>query len=713
MIRPHTTNTIHCNMLGTSSFRRTERITIVGSGTDTSIPISPSSWQNPDDPTLFVRWESQSSHRPKDLRGRQTQSDGAAENDNEHHHHHPLLSRDAVELLTKYQAVRVHMQVASIASQQFPESLLDTIEPRNEHKFVGPPGVSVAVDFLTTASSHDDKDEDLLLHFQSLLNELAGHRRVLIAPLHTIRRPGLHRWVEISNVTTSSVVHAMRVQTVLPMEGAATAFSVEGLQSFLHQARGGGLAVRRSGIWNCITALEWSSWLLGSVPSTLEQAQTAMSNDPIATAADKSTWQRSHHRRGFWMDWKASPGCHVRRTSNDGDCLWETEHGIQYALTVPRGRLSSDIRLNDILPTFSPPQHQDDGGTFQSDVFADESMLELLGTAQWSRDAACSIPESTLNRSTIGTLDDALQAHNRSRPCLVWHHEPLTNVPDAAPPSQWWWSVQYHAARTVGQGYRGSLSVRVANHHTACAARVTVTQTIPAVLEPQWQSLSATLFTEVKEYDDREDSTEARSGRNQRKRIRLSWNALDDFNVDFRSNGSIQLSFQHVLPTRSTLELWFDYQPSFLSHESFPGDANRGFELPPVQATFHVPVDSANTCASPVFSIETSPTILYSNALLILAPLPDMSMPFNVISLTCTLYAFVIGSLLNLLIKKVSVQLKAQLDPDKAKPQGLIALLKSKIKTRFSKRSIVSAPTVPKSSTPVSAATTGGPNLKA
>jgi Gpi16 subunit, GPI transamidase component len=269
--------------------------------------------------------------------------------------------------------------------------------------------------------------------------------------------------------------------------------------------------------------------------------------------------------------------------------------------------------------------------------------------------------------------------------------------------------VQYHAARTVGQGYRGALSVRVTNHHTACAARVAVAQTIPAVLEPLWQSLSVTLVTEVGEYDDPRESFEARSGRNRPKRILLSWNALDDYNVDFRSNGSIQLSFQHILPSRSTLELWFDCEPSFLSHESFPGDANRGFELPPVQATFHVPVDGINACAS----IGTSPTVLYSNALLILAPLPDMSMPFNVISLTCTLYAFVIGSLLNLLIKKVSVQLRAQLDPDKAKPLGLMALLKSKIQARFGKRSVVSAATVPESSTLGSATTTGGPNLKA
>ena len=35
-------------------------------------------------------------------------------------------------------------------------------------------------------------------------------------------------------------------------------------------------------------------------------------------------------------------------------------------------------------------------------------------------------------------------------------------------------------------------------------------------------------------------------------------------------------------------------------------------------------------------------------------PVPDMSMPFNVTSLTCTVYAFIIGTLMNVLVRKSS-----------------------------------------------------------
>lgn len=48
-------------------------------------------------------------------------------------------------------------------------------------------------------------------------------------------------------------------------------------------------------------------------------------------------------------------------------------------------------------------------------------------------------------------------------------------------------------------------------------------------------------------------------------------------------------------------------------------------------------------------------------------PVPDMSMPFNVISLSCILYAFVIGSLANLLIRKSSQRIKSKMYPNKRK----------------------------------------------
>jgi hypothetical protein len=74
---------------------------------------------------------------------------------------------------------------------------------------------------------------------------------------------------------------------------------------------------------------------------------------------------------------------------------------------------------------------------------------------------------------------------------------------------------------------------------------------------------------------------------------------------------------------------------------------------------------------------------LYTDTQLVLSPLPDMSMPFNVISLTCTFYAFVVGSILNLAIKKASKHVKDQLDADQAEPSSLAGKIKANLSTLF------------------------------
>jgi hypothetical protein len=69
-----------------------------------------------------------------------------------------------------------------------------------------------------------------------------------------------------------------------------------------------------------------------------------------------------------------------------------------------------------------------------------------------------------------------------------------------------------------------------------------------------------------------------------------------------------------------------------------------------------------------------------------MAPVPDLSMPFNVLSLTCTLYAFIIGSLINLVLRKASERVKYTLHPD-LKPKSKLQLLKERAKSsRFAAR---------------------------
>ena len=51
---------------------------------------------------------------------------------------------------------------------------------------------------------------------------------------------------------------------------------------------------------------------------------------------------------------------------------------------------------------------------------------------------------------------------------------------------------------------------------------------------------------------------------------------------------------------------------------------------------------------------EKSPVMSYTEALLVPLTTPDFSMPYNVITITCTVFALYFGSLLNVLRRRVA-----------------------------------------------------------
>merc|ERR1719162_148813 len=121
-----------------------------------------------------------------------------------------------------------------------------------------------------------------------------------------------------------------------------------------------------------------------------------------------------------------------------------------------------------------------------------------------------------------------------------------------------------------------------------------------------------------------------------------------------------------------------DYQPKFHSFESFPADPNRGIDIPPSYALFAVPSSSLSS-SSPL--PPTTTIRVYSNALLLMPPVPDLSMPFNIAGLTGTFYAFLIGTMLNMLLRKATTKMadeykgiehKSKMDKLKDKVKGLL-----------------------------------------
>jgi phosphatidylinositol glycan class T len=144
--------------------------------------------------------------------------------------------------------------------------------------------------------------------------------------------------------------------------------------------------------------------------------------------------------------------------------------------------------------------------------------------------------------------------------------------------------------------------------------------------------------------------------------LRVTWNENVVANgawraKNFTSNFQVRPTHQEGPP--STMESTLTMAPGdvlrveiqfllvFLQFEQFPPDANRGFDIPSAivqvrrkKKTGHRPEENSTF------------TTMYTSSLMIEMPYPDFSMPYNVITLTSTLMAFVGGTVLNMLSRK-------------------------------------------------------------
>eukprot|EP00743_Colponemidia_sp_Colp-15_P004473 GILK01004823.1.p1 GENE.GILK01004823.1~~GILK01004823.1.p1 ORF type:complete len:478 (+),score=26.16 GILK01004823.1:38-1471(+) len=105
------------------------------------------------------------------------------------------------------------------------------------------------------------------------------------------------------------------------------------------------------------------------------------------------------------------------------------------------------------------------------------------------------------------------------------------------------------------------------------------------------------------------------------------------------------LGFSFVLPALSSFALSVDIEKSFLHIDAFPPDPSRGFDVGPASILYQT-VETGSGCAA------SEPRRMVSDALLVMLPQPDFSMPFNVITLSSTIVAFFFGSLFNLFTRR-------------------------------------------------------------
>jgi len=160
----------------------------------------------------------------------------------------------------------------------------------------------------------------------------------------------------------------------------------------------------------------------------------------------------------------------------------------------------------------------------------------------------------------------------------------------------------------------------------------------------------------------------------------ISLSELEEHKITLQSDGTVLLERTANLHPDSSLWMMVDFDEAYLPFQKIPADANRGIDAFPSRATFTVvPLSTPTSIKQP--KIPMSSTTLYSPSLLLLPPVPDMSMPFNVISLSCTLWAFVFGSLLNILVRRATESIKRDITGEKE--ERPLDKLKEKIRVKM------------------------------
>ncbi|GAA5799969.1 hypothetical protein HPULCUR_005390 [Helicostylum pulchrum] len=106
---------------------------------------------------------------------------------------------------------------------------------------------------------------------------------------------------------------------------------------------------------------------------------------------------------------------------------------------------------------------------------------------------------------------------------------------------------------------------------------------------------------------------------------------------------------QLLLPADSVTTISMDFEKVFLKYTEHRPDANRGFDVGSAVLTTWIPTNNNGLI------VYGEAQRIYTDTLLVSLPTPDFSMPYNVITLTCTVIALFFGSIFNLLIRNFTV----------------------------------------------------------
>ena len=653
-----------------------------------------------------------------------------------------LLSRYPLQRLL----IRVGDAASSSGGIDNSGGVRDKQQLLQEERARGPSGTSILASFAQSPNTYQNINDrkDAKVYYQ---NQYASLLRNLLdntlfppcgAPLDSLRvrkhghsvivssPPTLHNEENHSNVLT------VNVESFLAADAAT--FCNPGINSFLlsngENGRDGGGWGAAANNGACHVSDTWG--LFNSLFSS--SSGVKLSEVLLGSSRDSPPWESSNgggsnKRNSVWIDMQVSPACFA--TADDaligGECSIKVTKGVSYRVALPSASQTSasgedsEQRSQKQLHTLS---------LSLGDLLLGHHTLEhALSTEEegWKAWYPCPLSDSSrimmylptgyIARLNTDGSDGDTQFEGRAEfNVLAWkdgfidlaapwaqisrNEETQLTVPSSAI-----FGISRTAQRLLGISSSGTL-VSVLRHDQSSsdleqskAVKVKSLDVIPGTLiKPRMRTLrmalyqgggaGGTRFVPPISPEDHlcdwlnnqtvscnSDSASNQCGSSCKTQISLS--ELQDHKLTLHPDGTILLERTVILQPDSSLWMLVDFDEAYLPFQKFPADANRGVDLPPCVATFTPMLPSPSSKTAP-------PSItLFTTSLLLLPPVPDMSMPFNVISLSCTLWAFVLGSLLNILVRRGTESVKRELTGEKEK--RMIDKLREKIKDKVEK----------------------------
>lgn len=143
-----------------------------------------------------------------------------------------------------------------------------------------------------------------------------------------------------------------------------------------------------------------------------------------------------------------------------------------------------------------------------------------------------------------------------------------------------------------------------------------------------------------------------------------------------------------------TAALTLEFDKGFLHIDEYPPDANQGFDIPSAVVSFtdfqaSIGFEDNFLNKLPILNElqERKHVICYTEVLLVPLTTPDFSMPYNVITITCTVFALYFGSLLNALRRRVGEE-ERLLKSKAAKKKGPLTSILSKLFAKLTGRPV-------------------------